>query len=137
MDATIYIIVLHFYTDIMYHIDSKTIKESDEARFQYYNEILQNKKKQVLVAVLGDVGRSPRMQYHAVSLSQMSMIDQVFLLGYEGEKCIDAIEGYSLDNDKSNGNKRSSSKISQFRISTFNKVSSIWKVIPNIVHASK
>ena len=45
----------------------------------------------VVVLVLGDVGRSPRMQYHAMSLSKLKCIDNVTLLGYTGEACIDTV----------------------------------------------
>ncbi|EEY59176.1 chitobiosyldiphosphodolichol beta-mannosyltransferase, putative [Phytophthora infestans T30-4] len=38
--------------------------------------------------VLGDVGRSPRMQYHALSLARMSPNLRVTLLGYAGEHCV-------------------------------------------------
>ncbi len=44
-------------------------------------------QKHVVVLVLGDIGRSPRMQYHAVSLSEMPNT-RVSVLGYAGEKCI-------------------------------------------------
>lgn len=47
-------------------------------------------QKRVVVVVLGDVGRSPRMQYHAVSLASHEV--RVSLVGYEGERCISAIE---------------------------------------------
>ena len=49
------------------------------------------------VLVLGDVGRSPRMQYHAWSISQLNSLPDaqrdgkkfhVSLVGYRGEKCI-------------------------------------------------
>ena len=43
----------------------------------------------VAVLVLGDVGRSPRMQYHALSLSEMSDNVRVTLVGYAGEECFD------------------------------------------------
>ncbi len=39
----------------------------------------------VVVVVLGDTGRSPRMQYHAMSLSGVENIYQVTLIGYAGE----------------------------------------------------
>ena len=39
-----------------------------------------------VVLVLGDLGRSPRMQYHAWSLSQMEGISSVTQVGYSGEK---------------------------------------------------
>jgi len=44
----------------------------------------------VAVLVLGDVGRSPRMQYHALSLASLGR--QVLLIGYRGERCVPAIE---------------------------------------------
>ena len=59
-----------------------------------------NKKKNKLhfaVVVLGDVGRSPRMQYHTVSLSEIgSNSDEdiesiVTLIGYSGEECIESL----------------------------------------------
>src|SRR5512142_2295569 len=37
----------------------------------------------VQVLVLGDIGRSPRMQYHALSIAQHG--GQVQLIGYDGE----------------------------------------------------
>jgi beta-1,4-mannosyltransferase len=39
--------------------------------------------KSVQVVVLGDVGRSPRMQYHALSIAKHG--GRVFLIGYQGE----------------------------------------------------
>ena len=39
----------------------------------------------VQVVVLGDIGRSPRMQYHAISFATHGA--QVFLIGYEGSSC--------------------------------------------------
>ena len=44
----------------------------------------------VAVLVLGDVGRSPRMQYHALSLASLGR--SVLLIGYRGERCVPAIE---------------------------------------------
>ena len=44
----------------------------------------------VVVVVLGDVGRSPRMQYHARSLASHGV--QVTLVGYTGERCISTVE---------------------------------------------
>lgn len=44
----------------------------------------------VVVVVLGDVGRSPRMQYHAMSLASHGV--RVTLIGYTGERCISSIE---------------------------------------------
>ena len=38
--------------------------------------------KSVQVVVLGDIGRSPRMQYHALSIAKHG--GRVFLIGYQG-----------------------------------------------------
>jgi beta-1,4-mannosyltransferase len=46
----------------------------------------------VVLIVLGDIGRSPRMQYHAYSLSNLETVNEVILLGYDGELCMKAIE---------------------------------------------
>ena len=46
-------------------------------------------KGHALVVVAGDVGRSPRMQYHALSLAEDGRA--VTLVGYAGERCIDAL----------------------------------------------
>lgn len=46
--------------------------------------------KHVVVLVMGDVGRSPRMQYHAMSLASHGV--RVTLVGYSGERCIAAVE---------------------------------------------
>lgn len=45
-----------------------------------------NDKLHVVVVVLGDVGRSPRMQYHALSLLEAG--HDVSLVGYDGEDLI-------------------------------------------------
>ena len=47
--------------------------------------------KHVVVVVLGDTGRSPRMQYHAMSLAAMEEVSRVTIVGYEGEKCADTL----------------------------------------------
>ena len=39
----------------------------------------------VQVVVLGDIGRSPRMQYHALSIAKHG--GRVFLIGYQGKPC--------------------------------------------------
>ena len=50
-------------------------------------------KKHFAVVVLGDVGRSPRMQYHTVSLSEVGdeRDTSVTLIGYSGEECIESL----------------------------------------------
>ena len=42
-----------------------------------------SKKNKVAVVVLGDIGRSPRMQYHSLSLSKHGFI--VKFIGYSGK----------------------------------------------------
>jgi beta-1,4-mannosyltransferase len=51
----------------------------------------------VVVVVLGDVGRSPRMQYHALSLLQEGY--DVSLVGYEGEDLIPDLASYDTTDD--------------------------------------
>ena len=46
-------------------------------------------KDMAAVLVLGDVGRSPRMQYHALSLAKH--MPRVYLIGYRGERCVPAV----------------------------------------------
>lgn len=38
--------------------------------------------KRVYIVVLGDIGRSPRMQYHAISFARSGF--EVYLFGYGG-----------------------------------------------------
>jgi beta-1,4-mannosyltransferase len=47
----------------------------------------------IVVVVLGDLGRSPRMQYHTLSLLQQG--HKVHFVGYTGEHLIDALTKYS------------------------------------------
>ena len=47
-------------------------------------------RRHIAVIVLGDVGRSPRMQYHALSLLEHGYF--VSLVGYEGEELIPQLE---------------------------------------------
>lgn len=51
--------------------------------------------KHVVVLVLGDLGRSPRMQYHGYSFAQLTKGESnqytVSLVGYEGESCTSLI----------------------------------------------
>lgn len=50
----------------------------------------EKRQQRVTVVVLGDVGRSPRMQYHAMSLASHKV--RVSMVGYTGERCIHAVE---------------------------------------------
>lgn len=51
--------------------------------FLYALPLSHNKAKRVAVLVLGDIGRSPRMQNHAVSLAKAGF--QVDLIGFRGK----------------------------------------------------
>lgn len=68
---------------------------------------LKEMKKHVVVIVLGDIGRSPRMQYHTLSLLEHG--HYVTLIGYVGESLIPALEEPTIDDNK---NKKSSSSSS-------------------------
>jgi beta-1,4-mannosyltransferase len=48
----------------------------------------------VVVLVLGDLGRSPRMQYHALSFADRGC--QVTLAGYEGERTVEYVASHPL-----------------------------------------
>jgi len=49
--------------------------------------------RSIVVLVLGDVGRSPRMQYHCLSLARLPA--NVALVGYRGELCVPAVRSNS------------------------------------------
>jgi beta-1,4-mannosyltransferase len=54
------------------------------------SEPLQFKQgRTVQVVVLGDIGRSPRMQYHALSIAKHG--GRVFLIGYQGMSSVSFI----------------------------------------------
>jgi beta-1,4-mannosyltransferase len=56
-----------------------------------FEQLSEMTKKHVVVLVLGDIGRSPRMQYHSRSLAELKEIDQVSVVGYEGEKPVESL----------------------------------------------
>jgi beta-1,4-mannosyltransferase len=61
--------------------------------------------KHAVVIVLGDTGRSPRMQFHASSLSELDEVERVTLIGYSGENCNDAItQNHSIRDMRINSN---------------------------------
>jgi beta-1,4-mannosyltransferase len=51
-----------------------------------------------VVIVLGDLGRSPRMQYHVLSLLELGDHVRVSFVGYTGEALVDALEGFPNNN---------------------------------------
>ncbi|KAH8091549.1 chitobiosyldiphosphodolichol beta-mannosyltransferase [Aureococcus anophagefferens] len=54
-----------------------------------WREPVPTSAKHAVVVVAGDVGRSPRMQYHALSLAEHGYA--VTLVGYAGELCCEAV----------------------------------------------
>ena len=50
---------------------------------------LSEPKARVQILVLGDIGRSPRMQYHALSIAKHA--GQVDIIGYHGELWVDIL----------------------------------------------
>jgi beta-1,4-mannosyltransferase len=48
-----------------------------------YDPTTQKDKPSVQILVLGDIGRSPRMQYHALSIANHG--GNVVIIGYKGE----------------------------------------------------
>lgn len=44
------------------------------------------------VVVVGDLGRSPRMQYHTLSLANQANFDHVDFIGYGGSDCWSSVE---------------------------------------------
>ena len=55
--------------------NGKELKQDEEVKFK--------PGRTVQVVVLGDIGRSPRMQYHAISIAKHG--GRVYLIGYEGK----------------------------------------------------
>lgn len=54
----------------------------------------------IVLIVLGDTGRSPRMQYHSISLSNLNEVKNITLIGYKGEKCNEIINNNNKIKDK-------------------------------------
>lgn len=46
------------------------------------SQVMWKQGRSIQIVVLGDIGRSPRMQYHALSLAKHGA--RVFLVGYQG-----------------------------------------------------
>jgi beta-1,4-mannosyltransferase len=59
-----------------------TVRILTNARPTRYRPAAGPEDEHVQVLVLGDIGRSPRMQYHAISLVKMGR--KVDLIGYKG-----------------------------------------------------
>lgn len=61
------------------HVDGK---KTEAERRNGSDDLAWKQGKTVQVVVLGDIGRSPRMQYHALSIAKHG--GRVFLIGYQG-----------------------------------------------------
>ncbi len=58
--------------------------------FPFKNE----KMSHICIIVLGDTGRSPRMQYHAHSFAEMNAVERVSLMGFTGEPCVASVRSH-------------------------------------------
>ena len=63
------------------------------------NDLTKKRPLHIIVVVLGDLGRSPRMQYHASSLLKEG--HTVSLVGYNGEVRILLIKGIDFSKERS------------------------------------
>ena len=60
----------------------------------------ERRAKHAVVMVLGDIGRSPRMQYHTLSLLEEG--HYVTLIGYAGEGLVPPLESAAMADDSTN-----------------------------------
>ena len=73
------VVCLYYFTILLSWVSSKA-RDVVPTRYQP----TQNPEDQrVQILVLGDIGRSPRMQYHAISVAKLGI--KVDLVGYKGE----------------------------------------------------
>jgi beta-1,4-mannosyltransferase len=56
--------------------------EPEQAKSSRSNDLKEKLKTSVQILVLGDIGRSPRMQYHALSIAKQG--GEVVIIGYKG-----------------------------------------------------
>jgi beta-1,4-mannosyltransferase len=61
----------------------KYVDENGKELKQDEKEVKCKPGRTVQVVVLGDIGRSPRMQYHAISIAKHG--GRVYLIGYKGK----------------------------------------------------
>lgn len=71
------------YKDRPLKVTSKDGKKINAKSEDAQNLPVWKQGKTVQVVVLGDIGRSPRMQYHALSIAKHG--GRVFLIGYQGK----------------------------------------------------
>ena len=71
----------------------------------------------IVVVVLGDVGRSPRMQYHARSLLEEGYY--VSLVGYDGEDLIPDLQSHHDDNSNNSSSNENTCRFNVVRFSPY------------------
>lgn len=73
------------FTILLLSLPSRYVKHSPHGapRKANQDEATVEPKVSVQVLVLGDIGRSPRMQYHAISIAKHG--GRVDVIGYQGE----------------------------------------------------
>lgn len=73
------VVSLYYFTVFSAWLASKA-RDSVPTR---YRPAQNPQEEHVQILVLGDIGRSPRMQYHAISVAKLGK--KVDLIGYKGE----------------------------------------------------
>lgn len=58
--------------------------DPEQAESRTGSNATKNCKTSVQILVLGDIGRSPRMQYHALSIAKHG--GEVIIIGYNGQR---------------------------------------------------
>jgi beta-1,4-mannosyltransferase len=81
--GAIFIVLVRFGLDSVWGIGQK-LYNAVPTKYKATERRPEDERVQVLV--LGDIGRSPRMQYHAISLVKMGL--HVDIIGYKGSSRI-------------------------------------------------
>jgi beta-1,4-mannosyltransferase len=72
------------------HQTTTTTTSSSEYSLEKPNN---NAKKIITIIVIGDIGRSPRMQYHTLSLTKhLDEFSLIRIIGLPGESCLDELQ---------------------------------------------
>ncbi len=66
------------------HTSSPTNKSREKKSGKRGNDEIMKNGKTAAVLVVGDAGRSPRMQYHTLSLANIAGMERVYLVGFSG-----------------------------------------------------
>jgi beta-1,4-mannosyltransferase len=68
---------------LLYYVSFYSVWVVSKARDSVPTRYHPGREEHVQILVLGDIGRSPRMQYHAISVSKQGK--KVDLIGYKGK----------------------------------------------------